>query len=162
MNNYVQPYFGGQMQQPYSYQPTYIAPNPNLQQPITQMPKVQQTDMFPRLQGKSVDSIDVVKAMDIPLDGTISYFPLTDGTAIVTKQLQQDGTSKTIIYKPEEIKAETKVPSYITKDEFEASIKDLKDLKDTDKIENNIKEMKRQIEDIIDDMKKIKEKNRKD
>ena len=43
------------------------------------------------LQRKSVDSIDVVKAMDIPLDGSISYFPLTDGSAIVSKQLLQDG-----------------------------------------------------------------------
>ena len=33
------------------------------------------------LQGKSVESVEVVKAMDIPLDGSISYFPLTDGTA---------------------------------------------------------------------------------
>ena len=36
------------------------------------------------LQGKSVESIDVVKAMDIPLDGSISYFPLTDGSAILS------------------------------------------------------------------------------
>ena len=52
------------------------------------------------LQGKLVDSIEVVKAMDIPLDNSISYFPTTDGTAIVTKQLQKDGTSRTIVYKP--------------------------------------------------------------
>ena len=42
--------------------------------------------------------------MDIPLDGTISFFPLTDGSAIVTKQIQMDGTSKTIIYKPSDEK----------------------------------------------------------
>ena len=54
------------------------------------------------LQGKTVESIDVVKAMDIPLDGTISYFPLTDGSAIITKQVQNDGTSKIMIYKPTE------------------------------------------------------------
>ena len=52
------------------------------------------------LLGKSVDNIDVVKAMDIPLDGSISYFPLTDGSAIVSKQLQTDGTSKMVVYKP--------------------------------------------------------------
>ena len=64
------------------------------------------------LLGKSVDNIDVVKATDIPLDGSISYFPLTDGSAIVTKQLQMDGTSKTIIYKPvkEEGKEEPQRP----------------------------------------------------
>ena len=52
------------------------------------------------LLGKSVDNIDVVKATDIPLDGSISYFPLTDGSAIVSKQLQNDGTSKIVVYKP--------------------------------------------------------------
>ena len=52
------------------------------------------------LNGKQVDSIDTVKSMDIPLDGSISYFPLANGSAIVTKQLQQDGTSKITIYEP--------------------------------------------------------------
>lgn len=78
------------------------------------------------LLGKSVDSLEVVKAMDIPLDGSISYFPLTDGSAIVTKQLRIDGTSKTIIYKPvtEEEKEE---PKYVTVDEFNKVIKKLED-----------------------------------
>ena len=50
------------------------------------------------LQGKAVDSLDVVKAMDVPLDGSITYFPKTDGTAIYTKQLQTDGTSRISTY----------------------------------------------------------------
>ena len=65
---------------------------PNMPQPTPQI----------GLQGKSVESLDVVRAMDIPLDGTVSYFPLTDGTAIVSKQLQSDGTSKMVVYKPVE------------------------------------------------------------
>ena len=52
------------------------------------------------LYGKQVDSLEVVKAIDIPLDGSVSYFPLANGSAIVTKQLQQDGTSKITIYEP--------------------------------------------------------------
>ena len=75
------------------------------------------------LLGKSVDNIEVVKAMDIPLDGSISYFPLTDGSAIVTKQLRNDGTSKTIIYKPIE---EEKMTTYVTFDELDKIIEDLK------------------------------------
>ena len=71
---------------------------PMQQQQIVQQPMAQPIQAI-GLQGKSVESIDVVKAMDIPLDGSVSYFPLTDGSAIVSKQLQQDGTSKTIIYK---------------------------------------------------------------
>lgn len=78
------------------------------------------------LNGKSVDSMDVVKAMDIPLDGSISYFPLTDGSAIITKQLQMDGTSKTVVYKPIE---EKKTTNYLTHDDLETIKKDYEDLK---------------------------------
>ena len=85
----------------YGYQPNYQRQYPQYmpQQPIYQQP-VSQIMQQPSsgIQGKSVDSIEVVRAMDIPLDGSISYFPLADGSAIVSKQLQQDGTSKTIIY----------------------------------------------------------------
>ena len=109
------------------------------------------------LQGKTVDSIDVVKAMDIPLDGTISYFPLTDGTAIVTKQLQLDGTSKTIIFKPAEDLS--KENNYITEEQANKLInnysnKDIKEIKD---IKDDIKAIKRQIRDINDDLKDKKE-----
>ena len=60
------------------------------------------------LYGKQVDSLEVVKAIDIPLDGSISYFPLANGSAIVTKQLQQEGTSKITIYEPKTQKENAK------------------------------------------------------
>ena len=112
------------------------------------------------LQGKSVDSIDVVKAMDIPLDGSISYFPLADGTAIVTKQLQADGSSKTIVYKPIDEKEINNVPKYITEDELEERIKNI----DNDDIKDDIKELKRKIEDLSEDINSINKdmKKRKD
>ena len=108
------------------------------------------------LQGKVVDSLDVVKATDIPYDGSVSYFPLTDGTAIITKQLQQDGTSKMVIYKPISQNEEVK-PKYITENDFKEQIKDInsKDIKD---IKEDIKTLKRRLEDITDDIKYKKEK----
>lgn len=93
--------------------------------PQQYVPQYKPTNM---IQGKSVDSLEVVKAMDIPLDGTVSYFPLTDGTAIVSKQLQADGTSKTIIYKP--VEDEKEAIKYITIDELEDVLNDVQDLKD--------------------------------
>lgn len=103
------------------------------------------------LQGKNVDSIDVVKAMDIPLDGSVSYFPLTDGTAIVTKQLQQDGTSKTMIYKP--IDVPNTQTNYVTVDKLKEELKTVnsKEIKD---IKEELKSLKREIRDITDDLKK--------
>ena len=106
------------------------------------------------LQGKSVDSIDVVKAMDIPLDGSISYFPLTDGTAILTKQLQSDGTSKTIIYKP--VENTNKSNNYVTTDILKEELKNVNS-KDIKEIKEEIKTIKREIRDITDDLKEKKE-----
>ena len=121
------------------------------------------------LQGKVVDSLDVVKATDIPYDGSVSYFPLTDGTAIITKQLQQDGTSKVVIYKPiSENEASTQQPKYITETELKEQLKgvnmelkeQIKDInsKDIKDIKEDIKTLKRKLEDITDDIKYKKEK----
>lgn len=142
---------------PYQQQP--VQPN-QIQQPIQPMQQnAQQTfNSTNILQGKSVDSIDVVKAMDIPLDGSVSFFPLTDGTAIVTKQLQKDGTSKTTIYKPITETSETESESkYITIDEFNETIKQISN---NNNYKEDIKEMKRQIKNILEDIREIE--NRKD
>ena len=70
----------------------YYGYNMNYQQPI-------QNKSF-NLQGKVIDNLEVVKGTDILLDGSVNYFPLADGSAIATKQLQPNGTSRIIIYKP--------------------------------------------------------------
>ena len=79
------------------------------------------------LMGKVVDSADVVKVTDIPLDGSTSYFPLVDGSAILTKKLQVDGTSKIVVYKPvvEEPKETPKYVTYADLDDIKKHIKDL-------------------------------------
>ena len=112
----------------YGFNPYYqqrFQPMPQ-QQPVEQLSVNTSVQSRSFLNGKSVDSLDVVKAMDIPLDGSISYFPLTDGSAIVTKQLQMDGTSKTVVYKPIEEKNTTK---YVTSEDIEVIKKDYEDLK---------------------------------
>ena len=98
------------------------------------------------LLGKSVDNIDVVKAMDIPLDGSISYFPLTDGSAIVSKQLQTDGTSKIVVYKPtQEDKKET--VQFATIEDIQDAINEL-DLSDIQDLKDDIKEIKKQLKEF--------------
>ena len=155
-NPYFTPQYAPQMQRLQNLEQQY----PQFaQQPPQSYPQNPQT--YPQaslgLQGKLVDSIDVVKAIDIPLDGSTSYFALTDGTAIVTKQLQADGTSKTVIYKPvqdTEIKKDT--PKYITEKELQEMLKE--DPKDIKEIKEEMKAMKRQLRDITDDLKDIKKK----
>lgn len=100
------------------------------------------------LQGKSIDNLEVVKAMDIPLDGSISYFPLVDGTAIVTKQLQQDGTSKITVFKP--IEAEEPVPiKYATLEDIDTKISNIK-IPDMKPLQDDIKTLKKQIRILLD------------
>ena len=109
------------------------------------IPPMQQSGLnMPKngLQGKQVDSVEVVKATDVPFDGSISYFPLTDGSAIVTKQLQMDGTSKIVVFKPfNEQKSEVK---YLTSEDLEKAINGL-NLNEIDNIKEEIKEIKKQM-----------------
>lgn len=140
-----------------SYNPNpYYNPYFNPQQ--TQMPMKSNN-----LQGKSIDNLEVVKAMDIPLDGSVSYFPLTDGSAIVTKQLQQDGTSKIVIYKPienaeepstkyvtlEDLDNKMNSIKYITPEELDSKLKSIK-MPDTKGIQDDIKTIKKQIRILLD------------
>lgn len=167
------------MFEPYSpynvYNPYYN--NYNQQTQPMQQPRQNQSIYKPQnsivLQGKVVDSLDVVKATDIPYDGSISYFPLTDGTAIITKQLQQDGTSKVVIYKPM-IENEENKAKYVTENDLEKQLKDMDDKfitgddlkdqlknvnsKDIKDLKEDVKLLKRKLEDIADDLKYKKEK----
>ena len=71
----------------------------NLQQPMQQQAMsgpVQQMNVI----GKIVDSIDVVKATDIPMDGNAYYFPKADGTEVYCKQWLQNGTTRILTFKP--------------------------------------------------------------
>ncbi len=109
------------------------------------VPVEQQVNRQIGLQGKSVDSIEVVKATDVPFDGSISYFPLTDGSAILTKQLQNDGTSKITIFKP--FKEQKNEITYITREQLEKSLDDL-NLGDIDDIKEDIKEIKKKLKEF--------------
>ena len=71
----------------------------NLQQPVvpTQMSGAnQQMNVI----GKIVDSIDVVKATDVPMDGNMYYFPKADGTEIFGKQWLPNGQTRILTFKP--------------------------------------------------------------
>lgn len=109
------------------YQPQMVR-YPQIDQYYQPTPQVPKTT---GLNGKSVDSLEVVKSMDIPLDGSISYFPLADGSSIVTKQLLSDGTSKVVVYKKTEMEGE---PKFITEERLKEELEELKlELKDIKK-----------------------------
>lgn len=162
------------MQQYNPYNPYYY--NPNLNYLAPQMNRLNQMEQqYPQyannignmqmmntsgmnagnmiLQGKAVDSIDVVKAMDVPLDGSITYFPKADGTAIYTKQLQKDGTSKINIY---EIKSENSdvavnavASESVSKEDIEKIYADISEVKKS--LEENMGSIIKRFDDLKDD-----------
>lgn len=140
---YGNPYYNpGQRYQPMSAQP--IMNQPMTPQPYIQ--PVQQPTSQVGLLGKSVDNIDVVKAMDIPLDGSISYFPLTDGSAIVSKQLQTDGTSKIVIYKPTQEDRKESI-QFATLEDIQEAINEI-DLSDIQDLKDDVREIKKQLKEF--------------
>jgi len=131
------------------YVPNY-APYYNVPRPQESYQQMQQYNRPSFLQGKTVDNIEVVKAIDIPLDGSISYFPMADGSAIISKQLQQDGTSKIVVYKPAGDEKEEQ-NRYVTENDLTAVLGDFnpKDIKD---IKEELKTLKKQVRNISDDI----------
>ena len=139
---------------PYYQQQRFQNNEPTSQQPL--MTNYQQPMQLTKpnyLLGKSVDNIDVVKATDIPLDGSVSYFPLTDGSAIVSKQLQTDGTSKIVVYKPTQEDKKEAI-QFATIEDIQDAINDL-DLSDIQDLKDDVKEIKKQLKEFK--VKKSKE-----
>lgn len=143
-NPYLNQYYGTQqMNRP---QPMEM---PMQQQNTPQMTLNRQNSLY----GKQVDSIDVVKAIDIPLDGSISYFPLTNGSAIITKQLQQDGTSKIVVYEP---KIEKESVKYATIDDIDKKLEKI-DFSEIDDLKEDLSDLKKELKDIKNKLKTKKE-----
>ncbi len=98
-----QPYYQNNQYQPMQPNP-YMQRLENLQQfqqslqpqPMTQTPL---SNQFPAL-GKIVESIDIVKATDIPMDGNMYYFPTADGSMVYGKQWLSNGTTRILPFKP--------------------------------------------------------------
>ena len=105
------------------------------------------------LNGKQVDSIDTVKSMDIPLDGSISYFPLANGSAIVTKQLKQDGSSEIKVYEPKTQKDDIK---FATIEDVDKRLEKL-DFNEIDDLKDDLEDLKKELKDIKNKLKTKKE-----
>lgn len=90
-------------QQP-QYNP-YLQRMENLQQfqQVMQQPmspaQMSGTSQFAPL-GKIVESVDMVKATDIPMDGNMYYFPTADGSLIFGKQWLANGQTRILTFKP--------------------------------------------------------------
>lgn len=104
MNPYMSNYNYGYQQPQFN---PYMQRMENLQQfQQTLQPQLQNNpNLTPGLNmlasiGKVVESMDIVKVTDIPMDGNIYYFPKADGTEIYSKQFMPNGQTRILTFKP--------------------------------------------------------------
>ena len=98
----------------------YYQPNPQMQTQQRIMPT------FPTLKGRPVSSIEEARASSVDFDGTVFYFPDLANKRIYTKHINIDGTASLLMYELKEIPVEQ--PSFVTREEFENTIGQLKEL----------------------------------
>ena len=80
------------------------------------------------LKGRPVSSLDEARAGTIDFDGTVFYFPDLANKRIYTKQINLDGTASLLMYELKEIPAEAPTTTgFITREEFEATISQIKE-----------------------------------
>lgn len=100
-------FYGNYMQPQQQYNP-YMQRMENLQQfqqainqPVqqTQISGISSINQFTPL-GKIVESVDMVKATDIPMDGSMYYFPTADGSLVFGKQWLPNGQTRILTFKP--------------------------------------------------------------
>lgn len=95
--------------------------------PIYQMP-LQSTQPYMGIKGRPVASMEEARASIIDFDGSIFYFPDLANKRIYTKQINMDGTALLNMYELKEIPIEQEITAnqYITREEFEAVINQLR------------------------------------
>lgn len=69
-------------------------------QPVQQQPNISMPQQTPLLNGKVVDSADVVRATEVPIGG-YGIFPKADLSEVYVKSWNNNGTTSIITFKPE-------------------------------------------------------------
>lgn len=78
------------------------------------------------LKGRPVSSLDEVRASAVDFDGTISYFPDLANQKIYTKQINPDGSALLQMYELKELPQAPPTADYITRDEFNSMVEELR------------------------------------
>lgn len=61
------------------------------------------TNVRYRINGRYVQNSNEIRPGEIPMDGTVSFFPLSDNSAIIGKMWDQNGNIKEVRYLPDYI-----------------------------------------------------------
>lgn len=87
------------------------------------------------LKGRPVSSLDEVRATSVDFDGSISFFPDLANKRIYTKQINLDGTAAISMYELKNLPIEPTAiglsNNYVTKEEFDETLKKIQSMFDS-------------------------------
>jgi hypothetical protein len=102
MQPYVNPYYLQQNQQGY---PQYYNPLSQVQNRAIDYQQnipnnYQQNQIVQGINGKIISEMSQITANDVPMDGSVAFFPKQDLSEVYAKSWNADGTIRTVTYKP--------------------------------------------------------------
>lgn len=110
--------YNQQVQNPYQQRMDFLQSYQQSLQP-TQMPG---TNQQMNVIGKIVDGIEAVRAIDIPMDGAMYFFPKADGTEVYGKRwIVNEGRTVILPFKPVLEAEPTNLPQTEEKPKFDLS-----------------------------------------
>ena len=90
-----------QSQNPYMDRMNFLQ---NYQQSLQQQPMQMNQQPMPQqivgINGRVVQAVENINANEVPMDGSMAFFPKQDMSEIYVKGWNADGTIRTIVYKP--------------------------------------------------------------
>ena len=89
-----------QINSPYMERMNYMQQYQQNLQPVQQQNVPVQSQQPIGIAGRTVQSVEQITANEVPMDGSLAFFPRQDMAEIYAKQWNADGTIKTVIYRP--------------------------------------------------------------
>ena len=89
-----------QINSPYMERTNYMQQYQQNLQPVQQQSVPVQTQHPIGITGRTVQSVEQITANEVPMDGSLAFFPRQDMSEIYAKQWNADGTIKTVVYRP--------------------------------------------------------------
>ncbi len=89
-----------QFNSPYMERTNYMQQYQQNLQPVQQQSVPVQSQQTMGIAGRTVQSVEQITANEVPMDGSLAFFPRQDMAEIYAKQWNADGTIKTVIYRP--------------------------------------------------------------
>ena len=135
-------------QQPMNYNPVFTN-YPQIAQNIPQ--RIQQE---PQIMGKIVQNAEMITANDVPLNGSVAFFPKQDLSEIYAKSWTADGVIRTMTFKPIQNEEVVNLSNEITESQIGA-ILDV-----TDGLEKTLNEIVSKIDNLEKNLTKPATKTR--